>query len=62
VNERGHLPPSEVATLRAAGVSDQEIVEVIATVAVNIFTNYFDHIAGTEIDFPVVHAAERAAR
>ena len=42
VNERGHLPTSEVATLRAAGVSDQEIVEVIATVAVNIFTNYFD--------------------
>jgi hypothetical protein len=28
----------------------------------NIFTNYFNHIAGTEIDFPVVHAAERAAR
>ena len=30
VNERGHLPTSEEATLRAAGVSDQEIVEVIA--------------------------------
>jgi AhpD family alkylhydroperoxidase len=42
--------------------SDEEIVEVIATVAMNIFTNYFNHIAGTEIDFPVVHAAERAAR
>jgi alkylhydroperoxidase family enzyme len=48
----------EVETLRAAGVSDQEIVEVIAAVAVNIFTNYFNHIAGTEIDFPVVHSAE----
>lgn len=62
MNERGRLPTSEVATLRAAGVSDQKIVEVIATVAVNIFTNYFNHIAGTEIDFPVVQAAERAAR
>jgi len=62
VKHRGHLPAEEVQTLRAAGVSDQEIVEVIATVAVNIFTNYFNHIAGTEIDFPVVHAAEPATR
>jgi len=62
VQHRGHLPAEEVETLRAAGVSDQEIVEVIATVAVNIFTNYFNHIAGTEIDFPVVHSVELPAR
>ena len=57
VNERGHLPTSEVATLRAAGVSDQEVVEVIARPAVNIFTSYFNHIAGTEIDLPSAHTA-----
>jgi alkylhydroperoxidase family enzyme len=62
VKHRGHLPTTEVETLRAAGVTDQEIVEVIATVAVNIFTNYFNHIADTEIDFPVVHAAEPPTR
>jgi uncharacterized peroxidase-related enzyme len=62
VEHRGHLPAQEVETLRASGVTDQEIVEVIATVGVNIFTNYFNHIAGTEIDFPVVHAAARATR
>jgi uncharacterized peroxidase-related enzyme len=62
VQHRGHLPLEEVETLRAAGVTDEEIVEVIATVAVNIFTNYFNHIAGTEIDFPVVHATELATR
>jgi uncharacterized peroxidase-related enzyme len=62
VQHRAHLPVEEVETLRAAGVTDQEIVEIIATVAVNIFTNYFNHIAGTEIDFPVVHAAEPLAR
>jgi hypothetical protein len=37
-----------VATLRAAGVSDQEIVEVIATVAVNICTNYFNQSLPSE--------------
>jgi uncharacterized peroxidase-related enzyme len=62
VQQRGHLPVDEVETLRAAGVTDQEVVEVIATVAVNLFTNYFNHIAGTEIDFPVVHSAERHTR
>jgi uncharacterized peroxidase-related enzyme len=62
VVHRGHLPAQEVETLRGAGVTDQEIVEVIATVAVNIFTNYFNHIAGTEIDFPVVHATELPTR
>lgn len=55
VKERGHLPASEVDTLRAAGYSDGEVVEIIGHVALNIFTNYFNHIAGTEIDFPVVH-------
>lgn len=40
--------------LRHAGVTEAEIVEIIATVALNIFTNYFNHIAGTEVDFPAV--------
>jgi uncharacterized peroxidase-related enzyme len=62
VEHRGHLPAKEVEAVRSAGVTDQEIVEIIATVAVNIFTNYFNHIAGTEIDFPVVHAVATATR
>lgn len=40
--------------LRHAGVTEAEIVEVIANVALNIFTNYFNHVAGTDIDFPAV--------
>jgi hypothetical protein len=27
-------------------------------VAENVFTNMIDIVAGTEIDFPVIHAAE----
>jgi uncharacterized peroxidase-related enzyme len=61
VRDRGHLDVSEVHQLRSAGLSDAEIVEIIAVVAVNIFTNYFNHIAGTEIDFPVAAHAPRAA-
>ena len=48
--------------LRSAGVSDAEIVEIIAVIALNIFTNYFNHLAGTEVDFPFVDSnASRSA-
>ena len=57
VRKRGLVAPVDVETLRNAGYSDGEIAEIVATVAINIFTNYFNHIAGTEIDFPVVKAA-----
>jgi uncharacterized peroxidase-related enzyme len=56
VENRGHLPASEIEFLRSAGLPDSEIVEIVAAVSINIFTNYFNHIADTEIDFPVVHA------
>ena len=54
VQKRGLLNASDIETMHDAGYSDGEITEIIAVVAVNIFTNYFNHIAGTEIDFPVV--------
>lgn len=56
VRKRGMLSAADVNTLRVAGFSDGEVTEIIAVVAINIFTNYFNHIAGTEIDFPVVTA------
>lgn len=57
VRERGWVTNEDVASLRQAGFDDSEIVEIIATTVLNIFTNYFNHIAETEIDFPVVKAA-----
>lgn len=59
VRERGKLPNAggEIARLREAGVSDAQIVEVIAVVGINLFTNYFNHIVETEIDFPKVSTA-----
>src|SRR6266852_6167197 len=54
VRERGHVSGPDVAELRNAGFTDEEIVEMIALVALNIFRNYFNLIAGTEVDFPLV--------
>jgi alkylhydroperoxidase family enzyme len=46
----------DLAAVRAAGFDDGAIAEVVAQVALNIFTNYFNHVAGTDIDFPRVPA------
>lgn len=61
VEQRGQVEDTDVAELRAAGFAEGEIVEIVTHVGVNVFTNYFNHIAGTEIDFPVV-VADQAAR
>lgn len=54
VEERGHATDEAVAKLRSAGYSDGEVAEIVANVALNIFTNYFNHVADPEIDFPPV--------
>lgn len=51
---RAQLSDKDVAEARAAGLSDAQIIEVLAQVAFNTLTNYVNHVAATEIDFPVV--------
>ncbi|MGH9882810.1 MAG: carboxymuconolactone decarboxylase family protein [Pyrinomonadaceae bacterium] len=51
---RGEVSETDVQAVRDAGYSDGEIGEIIANVALNIFTNYFNVVAQTEIDFPKV--------
>lgn len=54
VTTRGALPEGALTEARSAGVDDERVLEVIAHVALNVLTNYTNHVAGTEIDFPVV--------
>lgn len=54
LDKQGWIDDDDVARLRDAGYGDREIVEIIANVAVSIFSNYFNHVAGTEVDFPQV--------
>jgi len=54
VVRRGELPDTSIAAVRAAGYTDGEIAEIVLNVAINIFTNYFNHVAQTEVDFPRV--------
>jgi len=54
VMQRGELSDADFAAARAAGLSDGAIVETVANVAMNIFTNYLSHVARTAVDFPLV--------
>lgn len=56
IDTRGGISDQDLAAARQAGLSDGEIGEVVAHVALNVFTNYFNRLAGTEVDFPAVRA------
>jgi uncharacterized peroxidase-related enzyme len=53
VEKRAQVSNQDVERLKAVGISDQEIVEIILVVVLNIFTNYFNHITDPQIDFPI---------
>lgn len=57
VTSRAEMNDSDLADLKAAGYNDAEIAEIIANVALNLYTNYFNHIAQPEVDFPKVKTA-----
>ena len=54
VNARGHVSDADIATVKAAGFDDAQIVEIVLHVALNTLTNYVNEVVSTEIDFPVV--------
>jgi alkylhydroperoxidase family enzyme len=43
---------ADLAAARNAGLTEADIVETVAQVVANIFTNYLNHVARTDIDFP----------
>jgi uncharacterized peroxidase-related enzyme len=56
VDSRGQVSDGDVQVVRDAGFDDGAIAEVVANVALSVFTNYFNLAAGTDIDFPKVSA------
>lgn len=54
VRERGHIGDDALRTVRAAGWSDAQVIEIVLHVALNTWTNYVNSVAATDIDFPVV--------
>lgn len=58
VEQRGNVNDNDVQAVRDAGYTDGEVLEIVAVVAFNIFTNYFNHVADTDVDFPLVSTSD----
>ncbi|NKC31128.1 carboxymuconolactone decarboxylase family protein [Falsiroseomonas selenitidurans] len=57
---RGQVSDADLAAVKLAGYTEAQIIEIVGLVVVNVFTNFINNVAETEIDFPVVRAAEAA--
>jgi uncharacterized peroxidase-related enzyme len=51
LREVGDIPEDTFAAAQAAGLSDEHMVEVVAHLVANIFTNTMNRLARTPIDF-----------
>lgn len=52
VDTRGQVTDADLAAVRSAGWDDGVVAEVVAHVALSVFTNYFNNVARADIDFP----------
>ncbi|MCY7366249.1 MAG: hypothetical protein LH469_13185, partial [Frankiaceae bacterium] len=52
----GHVQDSTWQAALEAGWSDAELTETSAVVALNLFTNYFNHLVQTDLDLPAAPA------
>jgi uncharacterized peroxidase-related enzyme len=57
---RGHVSEEDVIAAKAAGWSNAALEEIVQHVALNSWTNYFNEVFKTDIDFPVVTARQSA--
>ena len=48
------ISSADIEPLRNAGYTDGDILEIVANVIRNIFTNYINIISETEVDWPVI--------
>jgi uncharacterized peroxidase-related enzyme len=51
VDQRGRLADTDLQAARDAGLSQEEIVETVAHVALNVFTNYINVALEVPVDF-----------
>ncbi len=54
VEQRGRVSAAAVQALRSAGFSDEQVVDIVAHVALNLFTNYINLSLDVPVDFPAV--------
>ena len=56
IETKGFVEDSEIEAVKSAGYTDGQIAESIAFIGLATYSNLFNHVYGTELDFP---AAEK---
>jgi uncharacterized peroxidase-related enzyme len=59
--KRGQVSDEELAAVKAAGFPEEETIEIVGNVVLNIFTNYFNNVVDTDIDYPRISTSKAAA-
>ena len=52
VEQKGHVPDQQLEEAARWGIGPNEVLEIVAHVAFNILTNFANHVAETDLDFP----------
>jgi alkylhydroperoxidase family enzyme len=58
--EHGRVSEGDLEAFREAGYTEVELVDVLAYISFSVFRVYFNLMAQTAIDFPVVKSADLA--
>lgn len=54
----GEVEDATWEAARSAGWSDRQLADAFASIVANLFTNYFNHYVGTELDMPEAPALD----
>lgn len=61
IETRGRVTDEDLANVRAAGYSDANIVEIVASTVQCLMTNFLNNVAKTAVDFPGIEDPATAA-
>jgi alkylhydroperoxidase family enzyme len=53
IETQGQVTDEDLASVRAAGYSDANIVEIVASTVQFLMTNFLNNVAKTVVDFPL---------
>lgn len=60
LEREGFVTDDQLAAAHSAGLSDAEVLEVVGQVIKNFFTNFVNHVAQTDVDFPAIPHLQEA--
>ena len=60
LEREGFVTNDQLQAARDAGLTDGQVFEVVGQVIKNYFTNFVNHIAETEVDFPAIPQLQEA--